>query len=127
MDGIVSTWNTDEGKISQSLKIEQVKEIFEKITDEDCRYQDFPELWCRPEWLICSVLPVPPPSVRPSVRQDDSKRMEDDLTHKLSDLIKCNNSLKQKIDSDSPMNIINDWTKVLQYHCATMINNELPI
>ena len=37
MDGIVSTWNTDEGKISQSLKIEQVKEIFEKITDEDCR------------------------------------------------------------------------------------------
>ena len=102
MDGIVSTWNTDEGKISQSLKIEQVKEIFEKITDEDCRYLGFSELWCRPEWLICSVLPVPPPSVRPSVRQDDSQRMEDDLTHKLSDLIKCNNSLKQKIDSDSP-------------------------
>ena len=59
--------------ISQHLKVEQVKEIFEKITDEDCRYLGYSELWCRPEWLICSVLPVPPPSVRPSVKQDDSQ------------------------------------------------------
>ena len=38
----------------------------------------------------------PPPSVRPSVKQDDSQRMDDDLTHKLCDIIKCNNTLKQK-------------------------------
>ena len=46
-------------------------------------------LWCRPEWLICSVLPVPPPTVRPSVKQDNSQRMDDDLTHKLADIIKA--------------------------------------
>ena len=126
MDGINATWDVNNEKVSQYLKVEQVKEIFEKITDEDCRLLGFSELWCRPEWLICSVLPVPPPSVRPSVKQDDSQRMEDDLTHKLSDLIKCNNVLKQKIDADASINIINDWTKVLQYHCATLIDNELP-
>ena len=42
----------------------------------------------RPDWLICSVLPVPPPSVRPSVRQGAGLRSEDDITHKLIDIIK---------------------------------------
>ena len=58
----------------------------------------FDPVWCRPEWLICSVLPVPPPSVRPSVKQDNSQRMDDDLTHKLSDIIKANNTLRKKIE-----------------------------
>ena len=52
--------------------------------------------------------------------------MDDDLTHKLCDIIKCNNTLKQKIESNSRMEVINDWTKVLQYHIATMVDNELP-
>ena len=127
IDGIKAVWEkvADEN-IVQHLKVEQVKEIFEKITDEDCKLLGFSELWCRPEWLICSVLPIPPPAVRPSVKQDDSQRMDDDLTHKLSDIVKCNNTLLQKINSDSSMEIINDWTKVLQYHCATLIDNELP-
>jgi DNA-directed RNA polymerase II subunit RPB1 len=127
MDGIKATWKkVSDTDISQSLKVEQVKDIFEKITDEDCRLLGYSELWCRPEWLICSVFPVPPPSVRPSVKQDDSQRMEDDLTHKLCDIIKCNNTLRHKINTDSSNDIINDWTKVLQYHCATLIDNELP-
>ena len=127
IDGIKATWDkVSEENIIQHLKVEQVKEIFEKITDEDCKLLGFSELWCRPEWLICSVLPVPPPSVRPSVKQDDSQRMDDDLTHKLSDIVKCNNTLKQKINSESTMEIINDWTKVLQYHYAVFIDNELP-
>ena len=52
--------------------------------------------------------------------------MEDDLTHKLSDLIKCNNVGQQKIDADASINIIDDWTKVLQYHIATLVDNDLP-
>ena len=132
MDGIKASWekisstDSEEQTVEQYLKVEQVKDILEKITDEDCRYLGYSDLWCRPEWMICSALPVPPPAVRPSVKQDDSQRMEDDLTHKLSDIIKCNNTLKQKINSEASMDIINDWTKVLQYHCATLIDNELP-
>tara|TARA_Y100000817_G_scaffold175199_1_gene136826 strand:+ start:4024 stop:8607 length:4584 start_codon:yes stop_codon:yes gene_type:complete len=130
MDGIYAVWNKleveDSSMKTQHLSIENVKMILERISDEDINILGFSELWCRPEWMICSVFPIPPPSVRPSVKQDDSQRMDDDLTHKLCDIIKCNNTLKQKIENKSRMEVINDWTKVLQYHIATMVDNELP-
>jgi DNA-directed RNA polymerase II subunit RPB1 len=130
MDGIFAVWNKldveDANMKTQHLSVEQVKSILEKITDEDINILGFSELWCRPEWLICSVFPIPPPSVRPSVKQDDSQRMDDDLTHKLCDIIKCNNVLKQKIANNSRIEVIDDWAKVLQYHIATLVDNELP-
>ena len=72
------------------------------------------------------MLPVPPPCVRPSVKQDNSQRMDDDLTHKLSDIVKTNNTLIRKIDGDFRVEVINDWWKVLQYHVATLIDNDIP-
>ena len=48
--------------------------------------------------LLC--LPIPPPNVRPSVKQDNGQRMEDDLTHKICDIVKTNRSLKQKISAE---------------------------
>jgi DNA-directed RNA polymerase II subunit RPB1 len=127
MEGIHATWtklDIDDKIKKQLLQIEQIKTILEKITNEDCNYLGFSELWCRPEWLICSVLPVPPPSVRPSVKQDNSQRMDDDLTHKLQDIIKTNNIVAIKIKNDKIEDVEN-WTQVLQYHVATFIDNEL--
>ena len=130
MDGIFAVWNKleveEDSMKTQHLSIEFVKGILERITDEDVNILGLSDLWCRPEWMICSVFPIPPPSVRPSVKQDDSQRMDDDLTHKLCDIVKCNNTLKQKIEKNSRVEVINDWTKVLQYHIATLIDNELP-
>ena len=128
MEGILAVWNKldDGSNKSQRLSIEQVKSIFERITDEDVNILGFSDIWCRPDWLICTVFSIPPPSVRPSVKQDDSQRMDDDLTHKLCDIIKSNNILKQKIETNSRIEVIDDWTKVLQYHIATLIDNELP-
>ena len=130
VDGIIATWNkldTENKEVkNQKLTIENVKEIFERITDEDINILGFSDLWCRPEWMICTVFPIPPPSVRPSVKQEDSQRMDDDLTHKLCDIVKVNNVLKQKIESNSRIEVINDWSKVLQYHIATLVDNELP-
>ena len=129
MDGIHAVWGKLEGDDSsniQFLKVEKIKEIFERITDEDVRILGFSSSWCRPEWMICSVLPVCPPSVRPSVKQGDSQRMDDDLTHKLCDIVKCNNILKQKVNNNARVEVIDDWVKVLQFHIATMIDNELP-
>ena len=130
VDGIQAVWNSldlenVEAK-NQMLKVDQVKKILEKITDEDVNILGFSDSWCRPEWLICSVLPVPPPSVRPSVKQGDSQRMDDDITHKLCDIVKCNNTLRQKIEANNRPEVINDWIKVLQYHVATLVDNELP-
>ena len=130
MDGIFAVWNKldvdDKSMKTQHLSVEQVKGILERISDEDINVLGFSDVWCRPEWMICSVFPIPPPSVRPSVKQDDSQRMDDDLTHKLCDIIKCNNVLKQKLNNNSRIEVINDWTKVLQYHISTLVDNELP-
>ena len=128
MDGITAVWKKldDASLKTQKISIERVKEILERISDEDVNIMGFTDTWCRPDWLICSVFPVPPPSVRPSVKQDDSQRMDDDLTHKLCDIIKCNNTLKQKIESNSRIEVVDDWSKVLQYHIATLVDNELP-
>ena len=70
--GIQGIWKdlTIEGQLNtQYFKAEYIKSLFEKISDEDCNLLGFSSVWCRPEWLICSVLPVPPPAVRPSVKQ----------------------------------------------------------
>ena len=123
--GIEAHWKSIDKK--QHIQAEYIKTLFEKITDEDCNLLGFSSTWCRPEWLICSVLPVPPPTVRPSVKQGgDSQRMDDDLTHKLSDILQFNNGLKKKLVTETRQEIIDDWTNQIQYHVATLIDNELP-
>ena len=105
---------------------DQVYRIFKMITSDDADLIGFNRHWCRPDWLICTVLPVPPPSVRPSVRNDTNTRMEDDLTHKLCDIVKTNRALKQKVEANAPKNILDEWTQLLQYHVSTLIDNNLP-
>ena len=109
------------------LTPEIVLKIFRRISDEDCEVMGFSRKWCRPDWLICTVLPVSPPAVRPSIRQFGGQRSEDDITHKLHDIIKTNNHLKKKLQSEKSLeNTIDDWVQVLQYHVATLVDNELP-
>jgi len=116
------------------IRASYVLKIFKRITIEDIDILGFNNLYCKPEWLICTVLPVPPPSVRPSVRQDNNQRSDDDLTYKLIDIVKINNKLK---DYQSTLNnddmtkpdhqkFIDDHTSLIQYHAATLINNESP-
>jgi DNA-directed RNA polymerase beta' subunit len=76
--------------------------------------------------MMCSVLPIPPPQVRPSVTQDNNQRAEDDLTSKLIDIIKANNMLKKKIAEDPKKRAIDEWTNLLQYHVATLVDNDIP-
>ena len=130
ISGIQAIWK-DIGSPSDSVQSqyftsEYVKSLFEKISDEDSNLLGFSSNWCRPEWLICSALPVPPPAVRPSVKQGNSQRMDDDLTHKLAEIVKYNNQLKKKIESFAREEIINDWYNMVVYHIITFINNEVP-
>ena len=110
-------------KISQPLEVEYVLRLFRRITDEDVDFVGLSRHWCRPDWMVCSVLPIPPPQVRPSVVQVNNQRSEDDLTHKLFELIKSNQILQQKIDGNADRKLIDEMTDVLQYHVATIVNN----
>ena len=111
----------------KQLHAEDVHTIFSRISDEDCRIIGFNPQWCRPEWLICTVLPISPPAVRPSVRESSGgQRMLDDLTHKLSDIVKTNKSLAGKIAEGANHDTIESWTKYLQWNIVTLIDNEMP-
>ena len=103
-----------------------VLKIFARITDKDNITMGFNPAWCKPEWMIYTVFPVSPPSMRPSVKQDNNTRMEDDLTHKLCDIVKTNRMLKQKLEKNAHPSVINDWIQLLQYHTATYIDNTIP-
>ena len=130
---ITATWkktsNDDEDAedLALSWDASDVLKIFQRISDEDLETLGFDLKFCRPEWLICTVLPVAPPYVRPSVRADNNTRMEDDLTHKYCDIIKTNKTLKHKMTTNAAnTKAIDEWYQLLQYHVATLVNNTLP-
>lgn len=110
----------------QPLEVEYVHRLFRRISDEDVDFMGLSRYWCRPDWMICTVLRIPPPQVRPSVIQDNNQRSEDDLTHKLYDIIKNDKFLQQKIEGNSSKNVIDEMTNVVQYHVATLVDNEIP-
>lgn len=107
------------------LAPDYVYRLFRRLSDEDVDLFGFSPKYSRPEWFICTILPVCPPSVRPSVRQDDNQRREDDLTCKLADIIKVNNDLKKLIDKNADMKKIAEHHGALQYNVATYVNNEI--
>ena len=108
------------------MNAEDVLKIFRRITDREAEIMGFSKNYNRPEWMICTVLHVPPPSVRPSVRTDTGQRSEDDLTHKLIDIIKSNNALTAKIEKNATKEQIDIAAQVLQYHVATFVDNDIP-
>lgn len=56
------------------ITAEKAHEILRRISDEDCEALGFNVKFARPDWMVLTVLPVPPPPVRPSVMMDSSAR-----------------------------------------------------
>lgn len=79
------------------LTAKRVRDILEKIRDEDCQVLCMNATHARPEWLIVSCLPVPPPCVRPDVIS--GKCSQDALTIKLRDIVNANNVVKRAVEA----------------------------
>jgi DNA-directed RNA polymerase subunit A' len=109
---------------SEPLTPSMIRERMERIPDEDLEILGFNPKAARPEWMILQVLPVPPVYVRPSITLESGIRSEDDLTHKLVDIIRINQRLKENMDAGAPTLIIQDLSELLQYHVTTYFNNE---
>jgi DNA-directed RNA polymerase II subunit RPB1 len=107
------------------IQTEMVLRAFQRMTNENITRLGFNPKFSRPEWMICTVLAVPPLTVRPSVVMDDHQRMEDDLTHKLIDILRSNDRLRDKIDKGEVADIIDKYTAALQYHVATYVDNDI--
>ncbi len=74
--------------------------------------------------MVLTVLPVPPIDVRPSITLETGERSEDDLTHKLVDIIRISQRLRESRDNGSPQLIIEDLWDLLQYHITTYFDNQ---
>jgi len=101
----------------------EIRKRLEEIPDDDLPKLDFKG--GRPEWLVLTLFPVPPVITRPSITLDTGERSEDDLTHKLVDIIRINQRLKENIEIGAPDFIIDDLWELLQYHTATFFDNSL--
>ena len=55
-----------------------------------------------------------------------SARNQDDLTHKLSDILKANNELIRNEQQGAAAHIISENVKMLQFHVATLSDNDMP-
>ena len=109
---------------AQRLTQSMVRERLERIPDDDLELFGFNPKSARPEWMVLQVLPVPPVYVRPSITLESGIRSEDDLTHKLVDIIRINQRLKENMEAGAPTLIIQDLSELLQYHVTTYFNNE---
>jgi DNA-directed RNA polymerase II subunit RPB1 len=97
-----------------------------KISDSDLILLGLSEEYARPEWMILTVMPVPPPPVRPSIAVDGgAMRSEDDLTFKLGEIIKASANVRKSEQEGSPAHIINEFEQLLQFHVATYMDNDI--
>lgn len=115
-------------KQRQVLPPEAIYDILKNISDEDCKILGIDPTRTRPEDLVHKVFPVPPVQVRPSARGDFSggSSMEDDLTHKLADIVKANMRIIKNKENQGENNVKYnaDHAHLLQYHVGTYIEND---
>jgi DNA-directed RNA polymerase subunit A' len=106
------------------LTSSEVRERLEKINVDDYLLIGINPDVAKPEWMVLTVLPVPPVTVRPSITLETGERSEDDLTHKLVDILRINQRLKENMEAGAPQLIVEDLWELLQYHVTTYFDNE---
>src|SRR3989338_6163871 len=103
----------------------EVRARLEKISDEDVELLGVDPKYARPEYMVLTLLPIPPVTVRPSITLESGERSEDDLTHKLGDIVRINQRLFENINAGAPEIIIEDLWDLLQYHVTTYFDNAI--
>ncbi|MFH1238067.1 MAG: DNA-directed RNA polymerase subunit A' [archaeon] len=103
----------------------EIRERLVNVSDKDLKILGINAETLRPEWAILTSLLVPPVTVRPSITLESGERSEDDLTHKLSDIIRSNQRLWENLNAGAPEVIIEDLWDLMQYHITTFFDNSI--
>jgi DNA-directed RNA polymerase beta' subunit len=109
---ITYSYGTGKDKKIEELSVQYVLELFKRIDNKTVKLLGMNPKWARPEWMIFTKLPVPPPSLRPSIKSETAKH-EDDLVVAFMDIIKHNTELEKVIDQgnkktiDTYQNLVN--------------------
>lgn len=117
--------------IRQPLTPEICYDILKSVSDTDCMILGIDPKKSRPEYMIHKIFPVSPVAIRPSAKVDflESSTKEDDLTHKLADIIKANIRIRRFKESanDITAKYGPDHQHLLQFHIYTNFDNESAI
>jgi len=114
-----TTFIEDEKRISPI----EIRTRLERLPSEEIELFGINAKSARPEWMVLTVMPIPPVTVRPSITLETGERSEDDLTHKLGDIVRINQRLFENINAGAPEIIIEDLWDLLQYHITTFFDN----
>ncbi|KAK1144653.1 DNA-directed RNA polymerase II core subunit rpo21 [Aspergillus melleus] len=135
---LVGTWKPNKSMMDDDMDMAQPEKktitpsvalnVFRTISHEDVRIMGLSNDYARPEWMIVTVLPVPPPPVRPSVLVGGStsgQRGEDDLTYKLAEIVRANQNVQRCEQEGAPEHVVREFESLLQYHVATYMDNDI--
>ena len=122
---------------SLTLSAADVRRVLERISDAEVTTMGFSPRYSRPEWMVATALVVPPPSVRPSSKNDMGQRSEDDITIGISNVVKFNSILRDRVEAagtagsggtigSAHPDHSDPNVHMLQFHVATLINNQIP-
>ncbi|MBS3135584.1 DNA-directed RNA polymerase subunit A' [Candidatus Woesearchaeota archaeon] len=103
----------------------EIRVRLEKIPDDDVFLFGMNPIHIRPEWMVLTIMAIPPVTMRPSITLESGERSEDDLTHKLGDIVRINQRLFENINAGAPEIIIEDLWDLLQYHITTFFDNSV--
>jgi DNA-directed RNA polymerase beta' subunit len=88
-------------KLNILFTVEDIKKIFDDITDSDVEMLGFNPTRTHPKSFILTVLPVIPPCSRPYVISEGNM-CDDDLTYQLIEIVKINNQLANPEETKDP-------------------------
>jgi DNA-directed RNA polymerase II subunit RPB1 len=110
----------------REIKPEEILNIFKGISPKDCEIMGFDQNRSRPDWMLIQNLPVPPPAVRPTITMDSTMKQDDDLTYQYRQIVKDNEELIRNNAKSRAAHTTENVLKLLQFHLATLIDNDLP-
>jgi len=127
---VAESKHVDEGKVilvKEKLNATYCKGVLEEISLSDQRLMGINTEFMNPSMLIYDIFTIPPIAIRPSSRvQDLDNLKEDDLTHKLVDIIKTENRIYKVLQSRSenkPKSL--ETLKILaQFHVTSYVQND---
>lgn len=77
-------------------EVRAIHDVLRHVSDEDVVRMGMDPRFARPEWLLITVLPVPPTCVRPPIHRKGAVD-DDDLTHKLHEIVAACTSLRNDL------------------------------
>lgn len=105
------------------LTPEKALKILQKIPPEHAKLMGFGDN--DPSWMIWTVLPIVPPSERPSIQMSPQQKGEDDLTCAAFAIKKCDAEVAKKIAQGCHASLLQPSAELLGFRVGTYTTNEM--